>query len=226
MSQVGVRQARAELPGLIEQVAAGGEPVTLTRHGRAVAALLPAEAVAVWQAHQQAQAERAEQEAAEIALGERLPAGRRTPVCPYCRSSYLNVLYTGMTVALLVNTADPAAGVQAAVVETDTSELSSLDEVRCASCWNPLGDRPRTRGRPAHQAATTIAEQAPHWPKSEVWELAEMVSLEHDRTAAARIVTAHDLARGALIRVTRWEYLTGVLDSEREQLRAADEDGG
>ena len=44
--------------------------------------------------------------------------------------------------------------------------------------------------------------------------------------AAARIVTAHDLARGALIRVSQWEYLTGVLDSEREQMRAAaDEDG-
>ncbi len=34
-----------------------------------------------------------------------------------------------------------------------------------------------------------------------------------------RIVLAHDLARGKLRRVTRWEWLTGITDDEREQLR-------
>jgi hypothetical protein len=39
-------------------------------------------------------------------------------------------------------------------------------------------------------------------------------------------VTAHDLARGQLIRVTRWEYLTGILDSERDKMRAEREARG
>lgn len=217
VSQVGVRQARAELPTLLDAVAAG-EPVTITRHGRPVAALLPAEAVEVWQAHVRERAERGEREAAETAAGERLPAGR-TPVCPHCRSSYLSVLYTGVLVAALVNTADPGAGVQAVTVEADTAELRPLDEVRCASCWEPLGDRPRSHGYPAHQAAAAIADEA-RWPAPAGWELGDALSVDETRTGAARIVTAHDLARGVLVRVTRWEYLTGVLDSDRDQMRA------
>ncbi|MDP4504181.1 hypothetical protein [Nonomuraea turcica] len=38
---------------------------------------------------------------------------------------------------------------------------------------------------------------------------------------ASRIVLQHDLARGAVQRVSRWEYLTGIIDAEREQIRAA-----
>lgn len=218
VSEVGVRQARAELPTLLDDVAAG-EPVTITRHGRPVAALLPAEAVQVWQDHQQAQADRAEREATETALGQRLPASRRTPVCPYCHSSLIHVLFTGMLTALLVNTADPHAGVLAVTAETDTTDLHQLDEVRCASCWNPLPDRPHTPGSPAHRTATAIAEDS-DWPHPDQWEIGEAMSLNHDHTRTARIITAHDLARGRLIPVTRWEYLTGILDSERDQMRA------
>lgn len=47
---------------------------------------------------------------------------------------------------------------QAVVVETETGELTSLDEVRCASCCNPLGDRPRAHNYPARRAATRIAQ--------------------------------------------------------------------
>jgi len=41
----GVEEARNELPRLIE-AAAGGQPTILTRHGRAVAALVPLESYA------------------------------------------------------------------------------------------------------------------------------------------------------------------------------------
>lgn len=37
---------------------------------------------------------------------------------------------------------------------------------------------------------------------------------------SSRIVLQHDLARVAVQRVNRWEYLTGITDAEREQMRA------
>ncbi|MFB4283879.1 hypothetical protein ACBJ59_51910 [Nonomuraea sp. MTCD27] len=37
---------------------------------------------------------------------------------------------------------------------------------------------------------------------------------------SSRIVLQRDLARVAVQRVNRWEYLTGIIDAEREQMRA------
>lgn len=222
MPTIGVRQARAELPALVGGIE-DGEPVTITRHGKPAAAILPAAAVEVWQRHQEAEAARERREAAEQAQGERLPK-KSTPVCPHCRSSYFYVVYTATNVNALVNTADPGSGVQAVTVDSDPGMVERQAFVRCASCWEAMGERARQHGFPAQAAATDIAEEG-SWPKAGTWELAEVIDLKHEH-AAARIVTAHDLARGTLIRVSRWEYLTGILDSEREQLRAEREARG
>ena len=218
MPTIGIRQARAELPAIVGGIESG-EPVTITRHGKPLAAILPAAAAEVWQHHQAAEAERQRQHAAQQAQGERLPATKSTPVCPHCRSSYFHVVYGGPNVSALVNTADPGAGVQAVTVDTDTGMLEKQFFVRCASCWEPMGDQARQHGHPAHEAATDIADEGT-WPKADTWETGEVLSLDTKRTRNARIVTAHDLARGQLIRVTRWEYLTGILDSERDKMRA------
>jgi prevent-host-death family protein len=49
MRRMGVRQARAQLTAVVRQ-AASGQPVLLTRHGRPVAVVLPAEAEQMWRA--------------------------------------------------------------------------------------------------------------------------------------------------------------------------------
>lgn len=46
MSTVGAYEAKTHLPALLERVASG-EQITITRHGRAVARLVPAEAPAI-----------------------------------------------------------------------------------------------------------------------------------------------------------------------------------
>ncbi|MEU8383604.1 hypothetical protein [Streptosporangium sp. NPDC048865] len=52
------------------------------------------------------------------------------------------------------------------------------------------------------------------------WEATNpYVVAEHEMGRASRIVLAHDLACGTVRRVTRWEWLTGITDDEREQLR-------
>ncbi|MEU4537694.1 hypothetical protein AB0G15_22820 [Streptosporangium sp. NPDC023825] len=52
------------------------------------------------------------------------------------------------------------------------------------------------------------------------WEAINLyVVAEHEMGLASRIVLAHDLARGKVRRVTRWEWLTGITDDVREQLR-------
>lgn len=42
MREIPVTEARAQLSDLVSQVAYGGEPVVLTRHGKALVALVPA----------------------------------------------------------------------------------------------------------------------------------------------------------------------------------------
>lgn len=44
MREVGVLEARTAFSALIEEVETGGEPVMITRHGRAVAKIVPATA--------------------------------------------------------------------------------------------------------------------------------------------------------------------------------------
>lgn len=46
MREMPVTEARAQLSDLVSQVAYGGEPVVLTRHGKPLVALVPAAAVA------------------------------------------------------------------------------------------------------------------------------------------------------------------------------------
>ncbi|WP_329087720.1 MULTISPECIES: hypothetical protein [unclassified Streptosporangium] len=130
----------------------------------------------------------------------------------------MHVVFTGPVVIALVNTADPAAGVQAAVADTDPATVEKVAFVRCASCWEPMGDRPRGHGAPAYRAAVDIAENA-SW-SDVAWEATNpYVVAEQEMGRASRIVLAHDLARGKVRRVTRWEWLTGITDAEREQLR-------
>ncbi|WP_171075121.1 type II toxin-antitoxin system Phd/YefM family antitoxin [Nonomuraea basaltis] len=220
MKLIGIREARARLAELIEQ-AGGGEPTVLTRRGpgRKQAVLLPIEAAAVWQRHLAEQEAAQQRRAQEKELGERLPVGSRAPVCPTCKSSYLRVAYTGPVVHALVNTADPAAGVQDVVVDPDVAQLEKVAWVRCASCWEPLADGPRRPGSPARRAAVEIAENA-SWADVP-WEATNpLVVKEEEMGRASRIVLQHDLARGAIQRVSRWEYLTGITDAEREKMRA------
>jgi hypothetical protein len=208
------------LAELIEQ-AGGGEPVTLTRRGpgRKQAVLLPIEAAAVWQRHLAEQEAAQQARAQEKELGERLPQGSRAPVCPTCKSSYLQVAYTGPVVHALINTADAAAGVQDVVVDPDVAQLEKVAWVRCASCWEPLADGPRRPGSPARRAAVDIAENA-SWT-GVPWEVSNPSAVkEEEMGRASRIVLQHDPARGAIRRVSRWEYLTGITDAEREQMRA------
>jgi hypothetical protein len=173
----------------------------------------------VWQRHlaeQEAERQRREQ---EKELGKQLPTGRRAPVCPTCKSSFLQVAYTGPVVHALVNTADPAAGVQDVVVDPDVAQLEKVAWVRCASCWEPLADGPRRPGSPARRAAAEIAEDA-SWADVP-WEVTNPSVVKEEETGrASRIVLQHDLARGAIRRVSRWEYLTGITDAEREKMRA------
>lgn len=42
MREIPVTEARAQLSDLVSQVAYGGEPIVLTRHGKALVALVPA----------------------------------------------------------------------------------------------------------------------------------------------------------------------------------------
>ncbi|MGP3965342.1 type II toxin-antitoxin system Phd/YefM family antitoxin [Nonomuraea sp. 3N208] len=178
MKKIGIRDARARLAELIE-AAGGGDPVVLTRRGpgRNEAVLLPVEAAAVWQRHLAVQEAERERRAQEKALGERLPATKRVPLCPYCKSSFLQVAYTGPVVNALVNTADPASGVQDVVVDTDVGQLDKVAWVRCASCWEPLADGPRQHGSPAHRAAVDIAENASWadvpWEATDPWVVKE-----------------------------------------------------
>lgn len=83
VDEIGIRQARAELAGLVARVATEDTGIILTRHGQPAAALLPAAAAEVWERHQANQAEASAAALAE--LGNRLPA-RTTPVCPHCHS--------------------------------------------------------------------------------------------------------------------------------------------
>ncbi|MEU4234343.1 type II toxin-antitoxin system Phd/YefM family antitoxin [Nonomuraea sp. NPDC026600] len=220
MKKIGIREARVRLAELIER-AGGGEPVALTRRGpgRKEAVLLPVEAAAVWQRHLAEQEAERERHEREKALGERLPVGSRVPVCPGCKSSFLLVAYTGPVINALVNTADPGSGVQDVVVDTDVGQLGEVAWVRCASCWEPLSDGPRRPGSPARRAAVEIAQNASWqdvpWQATDPW-----VVKEEQMGRASRIVLQHDLARGTVQRVSRWEYLTGITDAERERLRA------
>ncbi|MDP9850305.1 prevent-host-death family protein [Streptosporangium lutulentum] len=219
VEEIGIREARARLADLVER-AGTGQPVVLRRRGpyRNAAALLPIQAVVVWQVHLAARDAERERRAQETALGERLPIGSRVAVCPLCRSSFMHVVFTGPVVIALVNTADPAAGVQAVVADTDVTASEQVAFVRCASCWEPMNERPREHGSPAYRAAVAIAQEA-SWADVP-WETREAyVVREEDMGRASRIVLAHDLARGKLRRVTRWEWLTGITDDEREQLR-------
>ncbi|WP_169750283.1 type II toxin-antitoxin system Phd/YefM family antitoxin [Streptosporangium amethystogenes] len=147
VEEIGIREARVRLAELVERAGAG-EPVVLRRRGpqRNAAALLPIEAVEVWQAHLAAQEAELRRRAEETTLGERRPAGTRGAVCPGCRSSFMHVVFTGPVVIALVNTADPAADVQAAVADTDPAMAQEVAFVRCASCWEPMGTRPREHG--------------------------------------------------------------------------------
>ncbi|MER5325209.1 hypothetical protein [Streptosporangium roseum] len=72
----------------------------------------------------------------------------------------MHVVFTGPVVIALVNTADPAAGVQTAVADTDVAAAEKVAFVRCASCWEPMNERPREHGSPAWRATVTIAEEA------------------------------------------------------------------
>ncbi|MEO3892165.1 type II toxin-antitoxin system prevent-host-death family antitoxin [Nonomuraea sp. B5E05] len=217
---IGIREARTRLAELIE-AAGGGEPVTLTRRGpgRKQAVLLPVEAAAVWQRHLAEQEAERQRRAQEKELGERLPATKRVPVCPGCKSSYLQVAYTGPVVHALVNTADPDSGIQDVVVDTDVAQLEKVAWVKCASCWEPLADGPRQHGAPAHRAAVEIAENASWagvpWEATDPW-----VVKEEEMGRSSRIVLQHDLARGKVQRVSMWEYITGITNAEREQMRA------
>ncbi|WP_436762986.1 hypothetical protein [Streptosporangium sp. V21-05] len=65
----------------------------------------------------------------------------------------MHVVFTGPVVIALVNTADPSTDVQAAVADTDPAMAQEVAFVRCASCWEPMGDRPREHGAPAYRAA-------------------------------------------------------------------------
>ncbi|MEV6868424.1 hypothetical protein AB0M44_46525 [Streptosporangium subroseum] len=219
VEEIGIREARARLADLVERAGAG-QTVVLLRRGpyRNAAALLPIEAVAVWQAHLAAKDVERERRAQETALGERLPIGSRVAVCPSCRSSFMHVVFTGPVVIALVNTADPTAGVQVVVADTDVTAAEEVAFVRCASCWEPMNERPREHGSPAYRAAVAIAQEA-SWA-GVPWETRDPYAVrEEEMGRASRIVLAHDLARGKLRRVTRWEWLTGITDDEREQLR-------
>jgi len=219
VEEIGIQEAQVRLAELVERAEAG-EPVLLRRCGpeRNAAALLPVAAIEVWQAHLAAQEADQRRRAEEVTLGERRPAGSRGVVCPGCRSSFMHVVFTGPVVIALVNTADPAAGIQAVVADTDPAMALEVAFVRCASCWEPMGDRPREHGAPAYRAAVDIAENA-SW-SDVAWEATNpYVVAEQEMGRASRIVLAHDLARGKVRRVTRWEWLTGITDDEREQLR-------
>ncbi|MFI6744201.1 hypothetical protein ACIBI9_66060 [Nonomuraea sp. NPDC050451] len=86
-----------------------------------------------------------------------MPATKRVQVRPGCKSSFLQVAYTGPVVNALVHTADPASGVQDVVVDTDVGQLDAVAWVPCASCWEPLNDGPRRHGSPAYRAAVDNA---------------------------------------------------------------------
>ncbi|MGC5010117.1 WbqC family protein [Streptosporangium sp. DT93] len=91
---------------------------------------LPVAAIEAWNAHLAAQEAEQRRRAEEIALGERRPAGARGAVCPGFRSSFRYVVFTGPVVIALVNTADPAAGVQAAVADTDPATVDGFRALR------------------------------------------------------------------------------------------------
>jgi prevent-host-death family protein len=223
VESIGVRQARAELPSLLDQTGEGGG-VLITRHGKPAAALLPAEAAEVWERHLQAKAAREQDRARQDALGRRLPTGRQ-PRCPNCRSSYMYLLLSGAVAYALVNVADPASGVQAVLVAPDRGALEKVEEVICGSCGAVMGERPREHGYPAYAAAVEIEQEG---PGPEAWEFGDILAVRTDESAssAAHITLAHDLERGYAQLVTYWEWLTGVTDEEREQLRAQADSGG
>jgi prevent-host-death family protein len=66
---IGVEEARARLGRLVEEVAAGGEPVALTKRGRPAAVLVSSE--------EYARLKQAATQEAREALGRRLKAVRR-----------------------------------------------------------------------------------------------------------------------------------------------------
>jgi prevent-host-death family protein len=222
VESIGVRQARAELPALIEQTGEG-RGVLITRHGKPAAALLPAEAAEVWEQHLQAKSAREQARTRENELGRRLPTGRQ-PRCPTCRSSYMYLLLAGAVVYALVNVADPASGVQAILATPDRGALDKVEEVICGSCGAVMGERPRKHGYPAYAAAVEIEQEG---PGPEAWEFGDITAVRTDESApsAGRITLAHDLERGYVQLVTYWEWLTGVTDEEREQLRAQADPG-
>jgi prevent-host-death family protein len=213
---IGVRQARAGFAALIEQ-AADGEAVVIARHGKPAAALLPPEAVELWERHLAEKAEHEARAAREKQLAAVVPEGR-TPCCPVCKGSYMAVVLSGPVIHALVNVADPAAGVQAVTVNPDRMVPERVEDVWCASCQEPMGSRPREHGHPAYREALAI-EEAGSYP--EPWELGDAYGRRTSPGApsAARIVLAHDIARGHVELVSRWEWLTGITDAERERMR-------
>ncbi len=69
----------------------------------------------------------------------------------------MHVVFTGPVAIALVNTAGSSAGGQA---DTDPAMAGKAAFVRCASCREPVGDRPREHGVPACRAAADIASHA------------------------------------------------------------------
>lgn len=122
-----------------------------------------------------------------------------------------------------VHPASPTAGPRPAT----TSAKPSNAAARSQHYNNPddkeqaytLADGPRRPGAPDRRAAVEIAENA-SWADVPWQATNPLVVKEEEMGRASRIVLQHDLARGAIQRVSRWEYLTGITDAEREQMRA------
>lgn len=133
------------------------------------------------------------------------------------------LVLSGPVVHVLVNVADPGAGVQAVTVNPDRLAPEKVEDIWCASCQTPMGSRPREHGHPAYQAALAIEEENAY---PEPWEVGDAYGRRTDPAApaAARIVLAHDIARGEAELVSRWEWLTGITDAEHDQMRQKADD--
>ncbi|MGS2648286.1 hypothetical protein [Streptosporangium sp. LJ11] len=93
----------------------------------------------------------------------------------------MRVVFTGPVAIALVNTADSSAGGQAAVADTDPAMAEKVAFVRCASCWESMGDRPREHGVPACRAAVDVAENA-SWTEV-AWEATDPYVVAEQLTA-------------------------------------------
>ncbi|MFD7590865.1 hypothetical protein ACFV84_36105 [Kitasatospora sp. NPDC059811] len=123
--------------------------------------------------------------------------------CPECKGTLVRLYTTGdVKTSLLVDVADPDAGVLAVVVDEDADNTRKISMMICASCEHWPGEHPRMHGYPLFKAATAIWG-AGRWPAAALWECTDY-NTRYFSTRLEHLVCARDIERGYASELDCW----------------------